>query len=102
MGQSTGIGVIDKAVAILEATADSPLTLAELVQMNILGAEDREKVAREIRKNPNILLQLIVKMASAMVTPESEGIEVTPESAVDGDVDGWFKRSPNGQRIPVR
>jgi DNA-binding IclR family transcriptional regulator len=45
MGQHSGIGVIDKVVAILDATARSPLTLAELVDATELPRATAHRLA---------------------------------------------------------
>jgi len=52
MGQLSGIGVIDKAVSILDATAAGPLTLAELVAVTGLprATAHRLAVALEVHR----------------------------------------------------
>jgi DNA-binding IclR family transcriptional regulator len=52
MGQLSGIGVIDKAVAILDATAAAPVTLAELVEATGLprATAHRLAVALEVHR----------------------------------------------------
>jgi DNA-binding IclR family transcriptional regulator len=52
MGQLSGIGVIDKAVAILDAAATAPLTLAELVDTTGLprATAHRLAVALEVHR----------------------------------------------------
>jgi DNA-binding IclR family transcriptional regulator len=52
MGQHSGIGVIDKAVAILDATAAQPRTLAELVEATELprATAHRLAVALEVHR----------------------------------------------------
>jgi DNA-binding IclR family transcriptional regulator len=45
MGQLSGIGVIDKAVSILDTVADTPVTLAELVETTSLPRATAHRLA---------------------------------------------------------
>jgi DNA-binding IclR family transcriptional regulator len=78
VGQPSGIGVIDKAVAILSATASAPMALAELVATTQLPRATAHRLAvalethRLLARDPSgrfVLGPRVVELAAALPDP---------------------------------
>jgi DNA-binding IclR family transcriptional regulator len=78
MGQLSGIGVIDKAVSILDAAADTPRTLAELVEATGLPRATAHRLAvaleahRLLARDPDGRFTLggrLIELAHALPDP---------------------------------
>jgi DNA-binding IclR family transcriptional regulator len=64
MGQSSGIGVLDKAVVLLETTARSPMGLAELVESTAMPRATVHRLAMALETH-----RLLVRDASGRWSP---------------------------------
>ena len=73
-------------------------TLGQLVSMRLLSPGEDVKLASQLQKNPNVVLDVLTKMAETLVTP-SEGHSVerdADDKLLDEDPDGWFSAARKG------
>ncbi len=80
--------------------------LDQLVGLNVISEENREKIARRIIDDPNFVFPLTTKVAVASMTAPGEGggIEADKEAASgdpEKDLDGWVAMA-QGRTVSVK
>lgn len=68
-------------------------TVKNLAASSFIGAEDGEKLAAEIKKDPSVALRLVQRFIEISAPPYSEGQGVEKFASAEntvGDLDGWL------------
>lgn len=95
MGQSSGIGVLDKAVLVLHATARSPLSLAELVETTGLPRATAHRLAVALEVHRLLIRDATGRWQPGPALRELAGEASDPLLAAAGPVLGKLREDTN-------
>jgi hypothetical protein len=100
--------VLEKVAAAKSHLFDTrtlDLTLQRLEDLNVIDSQGREKLASQIKTNPNVILPFMIKLATTLMSAPGEGESI--DKAASGqneldpkDPDGWGLFA-QGKRVPV-